>query len=476
MTAARPGRELLLGIDVGTTRVKALLVGLDGSQLGQAERPTPWQRADGGTCVDPLLIGSLALEVAVELAGLAERLGARIAGVGVTGMGEAGVLVDAAGRPLAPVIAWHDPRGDQDVVAAELGRDEFQRGTGMHLDPQPSLSKILWLRRTVPGCDRAVRFHSVPEWVVLALGGDPVSELSLASRTGMLALAEPKPWDPATELLGRRLLADLILAGEPAGAVGGRSGVPGGPAADRLPAALHGAALTVGGHDHQTSALAVGAARDGTLLDSCGTAEALVRCVRAPVDPAAVGRLVDRHVTVGWSVVPGHVTVLHGLLTGLTLEQLAPVLGGVDRESRRALGEAAVELRATGEVPAGPVLRELDGSSYLGPLAPGLTPAAVWAAAVDQLTDQAAAAIGGIDAEVGPHRDVVLTGGWLRNPAVLAAKRARYGTAVRDPQTVNEAGAVGAAFLSGIAAGLLERPPHDGVPHWHQEHHGEDEA
>jgi sugar (pentulose or hexulose) kinase len=463
------GDGLLVGIDMGTTRVKALLLAPDGRELGHAERPTPWQQVDGGTCTDPLLLASLGVQVAVEVTGLAEQLGARVAGVGVTGMGEAGVLVDAGNAPLAPVIAWHDPRGDHDRIAADLGKDAFQRGTGMHLDAQPSISKILWLRRRVPGCAAAVRFHSMPEWVVLALGGRSVSELSLASRTGMLGLAEPQPWQPVTDLLGGRLLADLAVAGEPAGTVGGGPGVPGVTPAGGLPAALAGAALTVAGHDHQTASLAVGAARDGALLDSFGTAEALLRCVKAPVDPAAVGRLADRRVSVGWSVVPGHCTVLFGLLTGMTLEQLAPMLGGVDRETRRALGRAALDVAAA-DLPDGPVLHERDGQTLVGPLAPGLTPAAVWAAAVEQLADRTADAIGLLDAEVGPYRDVVLTGGWVRNPAVLAAKQHRYGSAVRSAPAVNEAGAVGAGFLAGVAAGLLDRPPHDGVPHW-QDHH-----
>ena len=456
----------LIGLDLGTTRVKALLVGLDGRELGQAERPTRWEVDDDGTRADPLQLAAAGVDVTVEVSALAARLGTRVAGVGVTGMGEAGVLVDRVNRPLAPVIAWHDPRGDHARIESELGRATFERGTGMPLDAQPSISKILWLQRTHPGADRAIRFHSVPEWVLLALGGEPVSELSLASRTGLLGLADARPWRPASELVGGSLLAELILAGQPAGHAGAGPGLPGLPQhlpAD-LPAALAGATLTVGGHDHQTASLAVGAARDGALLDSFGTAEALLRCVRAPLDPAVVGRLAGHGVSIGWSVVPGHHTVLFGLLAGLTLERLARLLGVTDRDGRRNLGLAAVRASPTGRR----VLREIDGQTYLGPLVEGLTPAEVWAAAVDQLADSAGRAIGLIEAEVGVHRDVVLAGGWMRNPAVLAAKRTRYGGSASADAAVNEAGAVGAAYLSGVAAGLLPRPAVDGLPQWNQ--------
>ena len=64
-------------------------------------------------------------------------------GIGVTGMAETGVLVDGRDRPLAPAIAWHDPRGDVDTIAREIGRETFQSTTGMPLSALPSLSKLL---------------------------------------------------------------------------------------------------------------------------------------------------------------------------------------------------------------------------------------------------------------------------------------------------------------------------------------------
>src|SRR5581483_9409705 len=237
-----------------------------GQVLGEGERRTPWRHGAGGAVdIDPIELADLAIAVA------AEAVGTTVArGVGVTGMAETGVLTDEHDRPLAPAIAWHDQRGDVDTIARRLGADAFRRTTGLPLTPLPSLTKLLWLRRHVPDSRRAVRFFSVGEWVVRRLGGAPVAELSLASRTGLLELATGREWGAALDLLGvRRLLPDLVVAGTPAGRASG----------EHTPPELRGATLTVAGHDHQVAAYAVGAAVDGALFDSLGTAEAFVRTV-----------------------------------------------------------------------------------------------------------------------------------------------------------------------------------------------------
>ena len=103
-------------------------------------------------------------------------------------MAETGVLVDRRARPVAPAIAWHDPRGDED--AAELRRafegSAFAELTGLPASALCSLAKYRWLRRHMPGASNGRRWLSVPEWLVRELGGEEVAELSLASRTGFL--------------------------------------------------------------------------------------------------------------------------------------------------------------------------------------------------------------------------------------------------------------------------------------------------
>src|ERR1700719_4400053 len=115
--------DVVIGIDIGTTSSKAIARSISSTAASQhgpphVEQPTPWHTGGSGeTEVDP----SRLVSVAVELIGRAVRAAesawgpVRVRSLGVTGLAESGVLLDAAGRPAAPVIAWFDHRGDHEL-------------------------------------------------------------------------------------------------------------------------------------------------------------------------------------------------------------------------------------------------------------------------------------------------------------------------------------------------------------------------
>ena len=217
--------SVVVGLDIGTTSSKA--VAWSASRRGgpYAEQPTPWQTsACGQTEIDPYRL----VDVAVDLIGSAVRAAesawgpVRVRGIGVTGLAESGVLLDAAGRPAAPVIAWFDHRGGNEIE--QLAREApgfaaaFERTTGLRWSSQATLAKLLWLRASGTQAGPASTWLSVPEWIVFALGGDPVREPSLASRTGLIDQGTGQVWPQALAAAG---LPARILPGErPAGLPG----------------------------------------------------------------------------------------------------------------------------------------------------------------------------------------------------------------------------------------------------------------
>lgn len=438
------GTQLAVGVDMGTTRVKALAVDLTGAVRGEAERRTPWRHDGERAEVDPVELATLGITVAAEAASTVE---ASVIGVGVTGMAETGVLVDAQDRPLAPAIAWHDPRADLETIAQQIGTAEFQATTGLPLTALPSLGKLLWLRRHVSDTKSAVRFYSVGEWVVRRLGGAAVAELSLASRTGLLELQRARPWDAAFGLLGcPPLLGEPVVAGTPVGTAHGPD----------VPAALQGAVLTVAGHDHQTASYGVGAATDGALFDSLGTAEGLVRTIRAPLPPERVGELAAQGMSVGWGVIADHLCILAGLPTGLTLDRVASMVGATTVTERHRLGEQAAQAVPPPALSLADLRYEAFGISGI---TDGTTPAVLWRCVVDGLATRSAQTVARMDAVAGRHSRVVVGGGWLNNPAVLAAKRRQYPEMrVTD---LAEPGAYGAALMAAGAAGHPILPDHE---------------
>jgi sugar (pentulose or hexulose) kinase len=433
--------DLLLGIDVGTTACKAAVVDAAGAERAHGSAPTPWERVPTGAEIDPHALREAAL--AAARAALRAAPEGRVRGIGVAGMAETGVLLDGRGESLAPAIAWYDARGADEArrLGEDLGAERFARTTGLPVIALCTAPKLRWMVANRPAVRAARRWLNVGEWVVRGLGGDEVTELSLASRTGLFDLEAKAPFADALAWTGMRedLLPDPVLAGTPAGTVG-----------DALPEA-RGAVLTVAGHDHLAAGVGAGVVAPGDVLDSCGTAEALVRVVAPPLDGEQILRAVRGDVSVGWHVADGRHALLGGLWTGLALREVLDELGA--GEAGRHELDAGAIATAPGDAPA----LELDLVSLerRPPRLPGgVAPERVWRAALDASAAELETRLGRIDAIAGPRRRVVVTGGWARDDAFLAAKAAHIGPFEHPP--VVEAGARGAALLAGVAAGLFE--------------------
>jgi sugar (pentulose or hexulose) kinase len=432
--------DLLLGIDVGTSACKAVLLDPDGLERANGQSATPWERVATGAEIECEALYEAA--VAASRAALAGARDGRVRAVGVTSMAETGALLDDRGRPLARAIAWHDARGHDESLrlADELGADRFIETTGLPVSPLCSLAKLRWLGEH--GSTRtATRWLNVAEWIVRRLGGRDVAELSLASRTGLLDLSARAPFADAlawAELPGD-LLGELVTAGTPAGTAH----------APELPECRD-AVLTVAGHDHLVAGVGVGVVAPGDVLDSCGTAEALVRVVAPPLGGDQVRESVAGGVTVGWHLAEERQALLGSLWSGLALREVLDELR-VEQGSRAKLSADALALDAASAPALDLEFHSLDRPPLRLPA--GVAAERIWRGAIDAVGAEVEAVLAHIDAVAGPRRRVVVTGGWARDEAVLASKAALG--AVETPPVV-EAGARGAALLGGVAAGIYE--------------------
>jgi hypothetical protein len=176
----------------------------------------------------------------------------------------------------------------------------------------------------------------------------------------------------------------------------------------------------------------------------------LLRTVRAPLPPESIEAMVVEGVTTGWGVVPGHLCLLAGLPTGISLERLGQLVGAPTPAERIELGRQGLDLdRSTTAMRIsasyhGLTVHDVDDDA---------APALVWRVAVEDLTATAVRIDEVMVAEVGPDREVVVVGGWLHNPLVRALKEQQYGAF--STGELDEPGAVGAAEMGGVAAGLV---------------------
>jgi len=432
-------QEILIGVDIGTSRLKAVATDLNLQVLTEYAEPTPWKHIKNFSEIDMVLLAQTVIAVASKAAELA---GGKVIAIGFTGFSETGVLIDSAGRPLAPGLAWHDPRGITEPILKELGDFEFRARAGAQLNEIVTISKALWFNENYPESKKAKHFLSAPEWVAYCLGAEMVNELSLVSRTGFFDVEARKPWDEAIALVGggKDFLARLVVAGEAIGVVN-----------NDAPENLRGAIITIAGHDHFTAAYYCGAINEGSLFDSMGTAEALLRTFKAPLNREAIAELAAANVGLSCSVIADHYTLLGALPTGLTLERACALVGMTSRDQKIALGNAALAIDPTAS--AMRVVNNYHGLSVTN-LDDAVSPAALFRATVEHLVDDSAEMIALIEKFTGKADNVVIAGGWIKNPVIAFAKERQFGSyRVSDAQ---EAGATGAAEFAGIAAGKFK--------------------
>lgn len=431
--------NVLIGLDLGTTFAKAVVVTLDGVERAHGRARTPWRPVPTGAEMDPHALVDTAVSAARDA--LARRPGGRVVGIGATSMAETGSLLDAEGQPVVPMIAWHDTRGEEQAeeLAASLGADPFAERTGLPASRLCTLSKYRWMRAHLAEAKRGVRWLNVAEWMVRSLGGEEHADLSLASRTGFLDLAARRWWEDVLEWADAPpgLLPEPVDAGTPYGWV------------SRAFPEAEGAALTVSGHDHPCAAVGAGATVEGDVFDSCGSAEALIRPVAPPTSPEARRRAVSGGVTVGWHAVSGQQALMAGFVSGLAMQRFLDLLG-VEEDGREALDAAALEIPPGA---GGVTVSDVTGDrGVLEGIPHSVTPAHVWRAAMEAVAHHGADTLATIEAVAGPTGRLVVTGGWARSPAIRAVKRQILGP-FEEP-LVQEAGARGAALMAGIAAGI----------------------
>ncbi|MGB4137790.1 MAG: FGGY family carbohydrate kinase, partial [Microbacterium sp.] len=272
-----------LGVDVGTSSTKGVLVAEDGTILQTAARAhevsrphTGWVEMDARIWWDEFV--SIARELlAGASAGSAPQEGSEaveVAAVGVSGMGPCVLLADEDDEPVRPAILYGvDTRASAQLarMTDELGEAEIARVGGSTLTSQAAGAKIAWVADEEPEAfARAVRFFMPASWLSRRLTGAYVLDHQSASQTSPLYDIEHEVWH--APWWGR--YADgiepppLAWAGDVAGHVT--------PEASALTGIPTGTPVTVGTIDAWTEAVSVGAHEIGDLMLMYGTTMFLV--------------------------------------------------------------------------------------------------------------------------------------------------------------------------------------------------------
>ncbi|MCL7454018.1 MAG: xylulokinase [Anaerolineae bacterium] len=202
----RPDASYLLGIDVGTTGAKALLIDRAGQVVTSATAEYPmftprplWTEqhpADWWVAMARSIRQVLA-ETGIEPA--------QVAGIGLTGQMHGLVLLDVHGEVLRPCIMWNDQRTTAQCAAItrEVGAGNVLRLTGNPVLPGFTAPKLVWVREHEPEVyDQAAKVLLPKDYVRYRLTGGYFSEVSDASGTSLFDVGQRRWSDEMLKAVG----------------------------------------------------------------------------------------------------------------------------------------------------------------------------------------------------------------------------------------------------------------------------------
>jgi len=298
-----------MGIDTGTTGVKAVIFNDEGKILVQSYREYPliYPGPSGWVELDAERIWEATKEAIAE-ATAAVGNSDPIEAIAVSSMGETVVPIDKEGRTLMNAIANLDTRPIEQAKQLEetLGQWRVFSLTGHLIHPMYTVPKLMWLRQERPEIFARVRkFLCIQDFVSFRLGAKEAAiDWSLASRTLGFDVIRRQWCQEVLEAAGlsEEMLPKPLPSGEIIGTVDPKVAEETGLSAKTV--------IATGGHDQPCGCLGSGVVKGGVAMDAVGTVDCITVAMSEPVLNEGMMRnnfccyphvAEDLYVTVTWS-------------------------------------------------------------------------------------------------------------------------------------------------------------------------------
>ncbi len=271
----------LLGIDAGTTSVKAGLFAPDGRCMGigreeyQLEAPAPDRAQLNAETYWEACVKTV--RVALGHSGLRPD---EIVAIGVSSQGETTITLDKAGHPVYPALVWLDNRAvDQATsLAARFGKTVYSHTGIPEIIPTWPASKILWMRENEQGVfARAAKFVLVQDYLVYRLTGKIVTDGSISCTSLNYDFIRHEWWKDIQEAVGIRAdqLPEILPPGSTVGSLSSEAASELGLATKTL--------VVLGGMDQSVGAIGAGNYKPGTLSETTGAALTVQATIADPL-------------------------------------------------------------------------------------------------------------------------------------------------------------------------------------------------
>ena len=436
----------LLGIDEGTSAVKAVLFDADLRPVAEARRekalihPRP-----GWVEQDPEEVLSAVTEAIAEAL---EAADGEVVG-GLDHQGESVLAWDAeSGRPLTPIVTWQDKRSQEvlDRLESDGRADAVRERSGMPLDPYFSAGKLAWLLENDEAVAAAsggtLRLGTVDSFLCDRLGAGFATDPSTASRTQLGA----PDWDPAL----------LEAFGVPQEALPPIADTAGELGTLRHPSWSREVPLRARCVDQQAALAGAGCVRPGDAKATYGTGVFIL--AHAGTDrPAPTGGLLP---TIAWRVEGRLEWAIDGgvFTAGALLEWLSRDLGlAADPAALAAGAESVADAGGVRVLPAlagvGAPWWRPDARAVIAGATSGTRPAHIARASLEAIAWRVADVLAAMRESV-PVSVLRMDGGLTRSDLLLSLQADAAGVAVQRGAV--DATAAGAAALAAVGAGIWD--------------------
>ena len=272
----------VIGIDVGTTSIKGMLVNNSGEILEFGKQEYSLETGESGICeVDAEIYWRVTCEIIQQLILNSDVDRNRITGIAFSSQGETLIAVDREGMPLCKAIVWLDNRSDQE---AEEIKNHFSEQHVMDITGQPEVlpswpaTRVLWLRKNEPRVfEQAAKYLMVEDFLMFRMTGRYCTEYSVSSSTLYLDISKKKWWPEMIEFMNitEEQLPALMPSGEIVGALT--------PKAAQETGLSEGTFCVTGAYDHAAGAIGSGNIYDGDATLTIGASMAMCNTLDQPL-------------------------------------------------------------------------------------------------------------------------------------------------------------------------------------------------
>lgn len=261
---------MYLGLDLGTSSLKALLIDADQRILGSASAPLTVERPHSGWSEqDPDSWITATKAALTELAKTHAAELAKVRGIGLSGHMHGATTIDKDGKVIRPCILWNDTRSFKEAAALDAD-PQFRRLTGNIVFPGFTAPKLKWMAANEPDAFSRVAKVLLPkDYLRLWLSGETISEMSDSAGTSWLDVGK-RAWDDgllSATGLDRSQMPSLVEGTDRAGTLRAEAASELG-----LPAGIP---IAGGAGDNAASACGMGTVADGQAFASLGTSGVL---------------------------------------------------------------------------------------------------------------------------------------------------------------------------------------------------------